>query len=346
MEIKAEELLSKIQQRQVAPTWGRVWAIFGEEEYYRQQIAAAIPEAIFAQVASEDRMISIFDKDTNMRDLETAINTYPFFCANSLIILRDEKLLGSKNESENKKQQLDKLATILADVPEYCTVLVNASKLDKRTKLYKTIKKEGLVCECQSIRPYELGTWLDAQAEHYGARWQRDAMGVIMEYLAPVEKAPLQLLHQEIAKLAIYAGERRNWTRDDVEAIFSALPEASNFALLNFIAERNLPEALQLLAGEKKKGTNILPVCALILFKLRQMLQFMELRRQGYGPKEVAAELKLHPYASKKMQDQCRYFTESKLRTALLDIAQLNVDLRKGGRDYSRLEEILLQLLA
>lgn len=37
----------------------------------------------------------------------------------------------------------------------------------------------------------------------------------------------------------------------------------------------------------------------MIMFKLRQMLQFMELRRQGYGKKEAAAELKLHPYAAK-----------------------------------------------
>ena len=30
---------------------------------------------------------------------------------------------------------------------------------------------------------------------------------------------------------------------------------------------------------------------------------------------------------------------------ALLALAQLNIDLRKGGRDYARLEEILVSLL-
>ena len=346
MEIKAEELLYRLESKQSIEGLGHVWAVFGEEDYYRQQIVTAVPEAIFANVPVEDRQICIFDKDTDLLALGNAINTYPFFSGPSLVFLRDEKLLAVKADNDSKKKQLDKLAALLDDVPEYCTVVVSVSKLDKRTKLYKAIKKAGLVCECQSIRPYELGAWLDAQAESYGAHWQRDAIGVIMEYLSPVEKAPLQLLRQEIAKLAVYAGERRTWTKEDVETIFAALPEASNFALLNFIAERNLPEALAVLAGEKKKGTNILPVCAMVLFKLRQMLQFMELRRQGYGTKEVAAELKLHPYAAKKMQDQCQHFSESRLQAALLDIAQLNVDLRKGGRDYNRLEEILLQLLA
>lgn len=345
MEIKAEELLYRLQEKKDIPALGRVWAVFGEEDYYRQQITAATMNAIFLDTPEDDRQIYIYDRDTNLKALYSVVNTNSIFSDKTLVILHDEKLLAAKAESESKKQQLDELATILNDVPEHCTVLLSVSKLDKRTKLYKAIKKNGLVCECQSIRPYELGEWLDEQATRYDARWQRDAIGVIMEYLAPVEKAPLQLLHQEIAKLAVYAGERRTWTKEDVEAVFAALPEASNFALLNFIAEKNLPEALQVLAGERKKGTNILPLCSLIVFKLRQLLQFMELRRRGYGSKEVAAELKLHPYAAKKMEAQCRRFTEAELRAALLAIAQLNVDLRKGGRDYSRLEEILLQLL-
>lgn len=47
-----------------------------------------------------------------------------------------------------------------------------------------------------------------------------------------------------------------------------------------------------------------------------------------------------------KMQEQCRRFSEAKLRDALLELTQLNVDLRRGGREYSILEEILLRLLA
>ena len=238
MEIKAEELLYRLEHKQNIEALGHVWAVFGEEDYYRQQIVTAVPEAIFANVPVEDRQICIFDKDTDLLALGNAINTYPFFSGHSLVFLRDEKLLAVKADNDSKKKQLDKLAALLDDVPEYCTVVVSVSKLDKRTKLYKAIKKAGLVCECQSIRPYELGAWLDAQAESYGAHWQRDAIGVIMEYLSPVEKAPLQLLRQEIAKLAVYAGERRTWTKEDVETIFAALPEASNFALLNFIKFR------------------------------------------------------------------------------------------------------------
>lgn len=345
MEIKPEELLFKLQRGEPFAAMGNLLAVYGEEDYYRGQIAAAVPAFVFAGVEESDREITVFDKDTDLRQLASVINTYPFFCGRSLVILKDEKLWGGKQDSDSRKQQLDRLAELLSDIPEYCTVLICASKLDKRTKLFKLLKKQALLCECASLRPYDLAPWLERQAEQYGARWEREAIGTVLEYLAPVERAPLQLLQQEVAKLAVYAGARKTWTKSDVDEIFSALPEASGFALLNAICDRRLGDALRLLADERKKGGNILPVCALVMFKLRQMLQFMELRQHGYDLKGATAELKLHPYAAKKMQEQCRRFEPEALRQALAEITQLNIDLRRGGRGYARLEEILLCLI-
>ena len=345
MEIKPEELIYKLQNGAQLPQ-ANLLVVYGEEDYYRQQIITALPEALFQGVDSADRAITSFDKDTDLNELASIINTYPFFSGQSLVVLKDEKLLAAKAESEARKQQLDKLADILSDIPDYCTVLVSASKLDKRTKLFKALKKTALMCECPSIKLNNLSQWLDGQAAAYGARWSFDAVGKIIEYLQPVDKIPLKLLQQEIAKLAVYAGERREWTAEDVESIFSALPEASSFAIINALGKRNLPEVLVLLAAEKKKGTNVLPLCALITFKLRQMLQYLELSSRGFDYKGIVAELKLNPYVAKNLQREVRGFTAQALTQALLELAQLNIDLRKGGRDYTRLEEILLQLLS
>lgn len=344
MEIKPEELIYKLQNGTQLPQ-ANLLVVYGEEDYYRQQIVTALPEALFQGVDSADRAITSFDKDTDLNELASIINTYPFFSGQSLIVLKDEKLLAAKAESEARKQQLDKLADVLADIPDYCTVLVTASKLDKRTKLFKALKKQALLCECVSIKLNDLSQWLNGQAAIYGARWSYDAVGKIVEYLQPVDKIPLKLLQQEIAKLAVYAGERREWTAEDVESIFSVLPEASSFAIINALGKRNLPEVLQLLAAEKKKGTNVLPLCALITFKLRQMLQYLELSSHGFDYKGIVAELKLNPYVAKNLQREVRGFTAQALTKALLELAQLNIGLRKGGRDYARLEEILLQLL-
>ena len=364
MDMKPEELLTKLNTLAPIPDLPRIFVIYGEDDYYRQSITRALPDYVYQGVEEGDRSITSFERDTDLNELANVINTYPFFSGSSLVIIKDEKLFAAKNEEAEAEEQkpavvelksrgkkaasdkLERLVELFSDVPDYCTIVISVAKLDKRTKLFKALKKSALLCECISYKTYEIGPWLDEQAERYGAHWQRDAIGTLMEYLAPVEKAPLGLLRQEIAKLALYAGDRHSWSEEDVKNIFSALPEASNFALINFISERKLVEALELLAAEKKKNTNILPICALVLFKLRQLLQFMERRRSGYDMKAITAEMKLHPYAARKMGEQVRRFSEEELRRAVVQLADLNVQLRYGGRDYARLEEILIQLLA
>ena len=351
MEIKPEELLKKIKKCEELP---HLLLITGEEDYYRKQIIQGLPECIFAKVDPADREITVFAKDASLAEVEATINSYPFFCGQSLVIISDERLWskGSKKvekqsaeEKQREEKQQARLLAVLSDVPDYCTVVINAKKLDKRLKLYKGLAKVGAVCECASLRLNNIGGWLQEQARMQGSSFEADALGLIMEYLAPVDTVPLQLLHQEIEKLAIYTGKKKSWSKEDVEEIFSELPEVSSFAVSNAMANRKLPEVLELLAGEKKKGTYILPLVGGLMFSVRRLLRFKELADQGLAPTQIQAMTKQNIYSVKIVLQQGRHFTQAALREALLDLAQLNIDLRQGGRSYGRLEEILIKLL-
>ena len=351
MEIKPEELLRKIKKKEELP---HLLLIVGEEDYYRKQILQELPECIFAGVDPADREITIFEKDASLPEVAATINSYPFFCGQSLVIISDERLWSragkkaenqSAEEKKREEKQAEKLIAVLGDVPDYCTVVVNAKKLDKRLKLYKSLAKLAMTCECASLKLNNIGGWLQDQARQQGAVFEPEALGLVMEYLAPVDTVPLQLLHQEIEKLAIYTSGKRSWSKEDVEEIFSELPEVSSFAVSNAVANRKLPAVLELLAGERKKGTYILPLLGGLMFSVRRLLKVKELADQGMSPAQIQAITKQNPYSVKIVLQQCRYFSQASLRGALLDMAQLNIALRQGGRQYERLEEILVNLL-
>ena len=160
--------------------------------------------------------------------------------------------------------------------------------MDKRTKLYKQLKASALICPCERIKERDLDDWLYAQAAAYGAHFTRDALAAISEYIEPVkEEIPLDLLQQEIGKLAIYASGRREWTEDDVLNVFALLPNASSFALTNYIMAGKLKQCLELLASERKHGTYILPLSATVAFKIASGAalsgaEAQRLRPEGY----------------------------------------------------------------
>lgn len=340
---KPQELLLKIKK---GIALGNIILVYGEDAYYRKKIGDCIADYVYGNTPEEEREISVFDKESKLGELEGAINSYPFFSGRSLIILSDEKLLG-KAESENAKKQQERLGLLLADVPEYCTLFITVSKLDGRTKFAKELIKNSDCAYCEPIKVYNLNDWLVQRAEELGGSLSRDAIECIMEYLEHLDEAPLQLLDKELEKLSIYVDNSKRWTRKDVEAVFASLPEAGSFALSNAMADKKLSSVLEVLAAEKKKGTAIIKLCGGLMYQLRKMLQIKELQRQAYNPKQIAEALNIKFMGIlNRNLSQCARFKEQELREALLSMSQLNIDLRKGGRDYSRLEEILIKLLS
>lgn len=359
--IAPDELIYRLKHNEPLPKETNILVICGEEDYYRSQIIKAVPDYFFADMPASDREITTFDKNTDLTELNLAINTYPFFSGRSLIILSDEKLwavrkqksdkedeVADVNEEEAVSKKLEQLTVLLQDIPEYCTVVINAKKLDKRTKFFKQLKQTALICTCDKIKDYNLPMWLNAQAAKYNARFVDDALATLSEYIEPVkDDIPLGLLQQEIEKLAVYAGERKQWTGADILNIFASLPNASTFAISNSIGSGKLKESLEILAIERKKGTSLVPIMGMVAFKLRQIARYLELKNKGYDYKIIMDEMSIkNSYAMNKVAQQARSFDERRVREALLAVDQLNIDIRRGGRDYARLEEILINLFA
>ena len=98
MEITAEKIM---QQLSAGTQVAGVIAVFGEEGYYKDKIAAALPLAVFGDAALEDREITVFERDTDIKEVSAAVNTYPFFSGRSLVIIKDEKLWGGKDAAKN-----------------------------------------------------------------------------------------------------------------------------------------------------------------------------------------------------------------------------------------------------
>lgn len=336
MELAPDKLIEMLENGEPLPN---VILVYGEESYYRSKAADCIKKYVFGDAPEEDMEISVFDHDTDLKRLNAAVNTYPFFCGSSLVIISDGKIFAAE------KKQKENLESILLNIPDFCHVFISVAKIDKRGRIYKKLASEGAAAECKPLRPYQLKPWLDAEAKKRGCRFEYDAEQTVIEYLSAADTAPLLLLEQEIEKLYVYCGKRRIWTKADVEAIFSALPEVSRFALLNAIAGKNLPEALELLQNEKKHGGSAVAVSGLIAFQIRRMAQVKELAAQGLNQQAIASSLKMAPYGVKKLLEQCRGFSAKNLTEFMLALAAFNAEIRYGGRQFERLEEILIRYL-
>ena len=202
-----------------------VVCIVGEEPYYRDLVRRTLLDAIFTDTPPDSRDITVFEEKTDMKKLDTLINTYPFFSGRTVILVTDKELLTPKAEAEGKKaksggkgkakekaketnlSKQEQFQSMLGDVPDFCTVILQAEKMDGRQKFTKFLQKETVFVDCSPVDSRYLPAWLARQAEQRGGRLDRGAVQRIQEYLATVDNPPLQLLAAEVEKIAVYAGD-------------------------------------------------------------------------------------------------------------------------------------------
>ena len=146
----------------------------------------------------------------------------------------------------------------------------------------------------------------------------------------------------------LYAGQRKIWQAEDVLQMFSQAPEISGFALGNAVEERNLTKVLDLLAEERKNAGSggIVPIQLRLVSSIRKLLLVKEMMEKGARQETITAQLKMHPYAVKVTMAHCNNFSLESLQKCMVALAQTAADSRQGGRTWSRLEEILIDLVA
>jgi DNA polymerase-3 subunit delta len=263
-----------------------------------------------------------------------------------------------------------------AGIPENNILMLVAEEADKRKKLFKFIKNTFAVIDLA----VDTGS---------GARARKDQQAVLREQVARVLEemgktmAPQvveQLLERvgfhpvavvmETEKLALYTGERRKITIDDLNAVVGRTRQEALYELTQAIGERNLDRALLITSRLQENGIHALAVLATLRNYTRGLLLFRALGlREEYGFRPNMApntfqqqclprlkeaqengpwkkELSGHPFAVYMQFKTASSFSLSRLKSWLAII--LAADMRLKGTSIEAatiLQHVILSML-
>ena len=115
----------------------KVYLLYGEEKYLLQQYKSRLEKAL---VPEGDTMnFSAFQgKKTEPREVIDLAETMPFFADRRVIFLEDTGFF---------KNQCQELPEYLAQLPEYLCMVFVEDQVDKRSRMYKAVKKYGRIVE-------------------------------------------------------------------------------------------------------------------------------------------------------------------------------------------------------
>jgi DNA polymerase-3 subunit delta len=236
-----------------------------------------------------------------------------------------------------RERQLEAVAGALGALPPDLTVvLISRGKVP--AKLTKAVKAaDGEIHEFEAPKARELPRRLVGEAQQLGFRLDPAAARLLVERMGanPVR------LDNELARLALWAGEGGEVAVTDLEAMVADTQEAAVWTLSDALLEGDAAAALRVAERLIAQGENVTGLVYGLASRLRAACAAAAQLEAGVPPKQVESSLKMHPYAAKLLVGRLRDAELADLRAATETLADLELWCR-GEKDYG--DELALTL--
>ncbi len=304
----------------------RVYLLYGEETFLKKSYKNKLKEAVLG----DDTMnYHYFEgKGLNLSEIMGLADTMPFFAEKRLILIEDSGLF---------KGSADELVQYLPNIPDTTCMLFVENQVDKRSRMYKAVKKVGYAAEMTRQDSGQLARW----AAGLLAKEGKKITGSTMELFLSKTGDDMENIRSELDKLISYTLGRDVITAQDVETICTTQVTNKIFDMVTAISSRRTRQAMELYEDLLILREPPMRILFLIARQFNQLLLVKDMSEKGIAKSEMASRLKLPPFVVGKMLPQARAFT----REQMLSYVRLCVDTEEAVKQGRLQDRLAVELL-
>lgn len=299
-----------------------LYLLHGENELQRRETLAEIIEQSGLTPDFRDMNTAILQGAVSPGDLRGACSVMPFLGEARIVIARD--LLR-----EVKGKTAQEFVAVLSDVAPTTHLIFDESKtLPKRHAILTKAKDAGV-----QVRHFELPearalpSWVQRRTRSYGGRIEARAAGLLAQNIG----GNLRLLDQEIQKLLLYVGDRKEISVEDVRVMVPYVQSADViFQMVDAVGQRDGRRAASYLHRLLDVGEHPLRIFGMVVRQFRILIQIRWLIDRHHTQQQIASRLKLHPYVAQKVHAQADHFTPAQLLEAYRHLAEMDLAIKRG----------------
>ena len=310
----------------------KVYLLFGEERYLKKQYTDRLKKALGAE--SDSINVHFYEgKELNVEEIMDLAKTLPFLAEHRVIFIQNSGLFKSGGED---------MAEYLKTQNETTIFVFTEAEVDKRSRLYKTVQSTGYVTEFSIQDEKTLVRWIGGTLAKEG---KKVTEGTVLHILSKTG-TDMENIQMELEKLLSYCLDEEIITDEAVEAICTTRITNHIFDMVAAISERNTRKALDLyydLLALKEPPMRIL---YLIAKECNRLLQTKELKKRGFGNKEIGTHLGLPPFVAGKYVTQSSRFKTSQLKNAVKKCVEAEENVKTGKmNDVMSVEMLIVSVL-
>lgn len=293
--------------------------ITGDNEFARRQALSRLVSEF--TVAEGDLALERLDgEEADFARLMEAVVSVPFLANKKMVILA----APSKNKEVNER-----ITELLEAVPDTTDLVFYEPKFDKRSGLYKALKKQADFREFTELDFPALTRWLIEEAKRRGAELKQPDARYLIERVGQNQ----QLLASEIEKLSL---ANPVISKDQITELTEAAPQSSIFQLLDAALAGNAGRAVKLY--DEQRSMKVEPQQIIGMFAWQLHIMALVKAAGERGADQIAGQAKISPYVVGKTKALVGGLTLSRLREIIDEL--LSID-RRGKRQNLDLDAAL-----
>lgn len=308
----------------------QLYLLYGEEAYLRKQYRDRLRKALLPE---DDIMNYAYyeGKSVNPKEVIDLAETMPFFAERRLIILEDTGFL--KNASPE-------LADYVKQLPETTSIVFVEEEVDKRGRLYKSIKDKGRIVEFTKQDEKTLVRWILGMAK-------KENIGMtesVARYFLSKVGSDMAGIQKELEKLFCYCMNHTDIRIQDVDEICTTQITNHIFDMVDAVANKEQKKALDYYYELLTLKEPPMRILYLLTRQFRILMEIKELDRLGFGQKELASKVGIMPFLVNKYRTQAKAFKMKELRAIIEDGVQTEENVKTGKMgDVLSVELFLVQ---
>lgn len=334
------EALQELKQAIRAKEPGRLYFFYGEEVFLLNHYLQQLRKVIIDDLTESFNYHKLTSETFDIRQFADCVENLPMM-ADSTMVVVDEIDVFKMNESDREK-----IVEILADIPEYCTVVftyeTTTFKPDKRMKkLWDAINEHGLLVEFAKQNQRDLITWITRHFAAAGKRIHPD----LCAYLIDITDGTMTSLSGEISKIAAYSGADEI-RKSDIDAVTEPVLDAVVFQMTDLLSQGDYGKALVKLQQLLKMQQEPLAILGAIGGHFRRMATARTLLDNGKTSGELMRLCGLQDYPARKTMSAAGRFGAGFYAKAAELVLESDRQMKTSFDDPKRILEILIMDLA
>jgi DNA polymerase-3 subunit delta len=311
-----------------------VYVLHGDEDFIKRQVLAALRKIV---LESEDDSFGLttFPGDKAVfADVRSELETLPFAGPRRLVTVEnaDPFVTTSRALLEKYFSQPSKSGTLVLDVRSWPAT----------TKLAKMLGDQATIV-CKAMQTYRLPGWcMKWMSEQHGKKLVSDAADLLVEHVG----GDMGLLDQEMKKLAVYVGTKKEVSAADVDTLVGSSRAENMWKIFDSIGVGQSGPALTILDRLIDQGEEPLRILGAFSMQLRRLAQVARLSEQGMPIVGAMNQAGVPPFAQKGCEQQLRHLGKERANRLYDWLLEVDLGLKGSSQLPARalLERLVVQL--